>query len=155
MEGDPLPNEHHVSRYCKPTDFDLESCVPFVSAFQRQWKQPGGPETPRLREAYLSVNWIEFFQVANMDAAIQCVRDAFAEKKYSVKPNGRFVVINVAAAKAAALEVDGAQLSFTHKPFDDDESHSAIAGFPDDDLDVATELQLLVSQEDIYFAVVA
>ena len=105
------------------------------------------------KEQYLSVNWLEFFGAVDRETAIGYVRDAFVDKGYGLSPNGRFLMLSVGSAKFAASEADGIELSFTHMPRSDDDSHSAIFGLPDDDLDVAVELKLLVTDADIFPAI--
>ena len=151
MEGDLLPDGDHVSRYCKPSHFDRASSRPKTGAFQRQDRRSDLGIVAK--EQYLSVNWLEFFGAVDREAAIEYVREAFLDKGYGLRPNGRFLVLNVGAAKFAASEADGAELSFTHMPRPDDDSHSAILGLPDDDLDVAVELKLLVTDADILPAI--
>ena len=139
-----------MSRYCKPIDFDRIASRPKTGAFQRRKLASDGGTISQ--EQYLSVNWLEFF-ATDRDTAIGYVREAFLAKGYRLRSNGRFLVINVGSARLAALESDGTELSFTHKPLPDDESHSAIFGLPDDDLDVAAELKLLVTDADIFPAI--
>ena len=149
MDGNPLPDDNHVSRYCKPTDFSRETCQPKVGAFQRRQDS----NNPSGLEEYLSVNWLEFFPLEDRKDQVQEVRESFRRKNYSVKPNGRFVVLNVAAVKAATGEAIGTEVSIFHKPCEKDPSHSAISGPPENDLEIAAELKLLVSKEDVYLAV--
>ncbi len=141
MEGDLLPDDDHVSRYCKPSDFDQAASQPKTGAFQRRSRRSDAGALTR--EQYLSVNWLEFFGAAERDAAVGYVREAFQAKEYRLRPNGRFLVINAGVARLAALEADGTEISFTHMPLPDDASHSAVLGLPNDDLDVAVELKLL------------
>lgn len=148
MEGDLLPDDDHVSRYCKPSCFDETASEPTTGAFQRQIRESDLGVVAK--EEYLSVNWLEFFGTADRETAIEYVREAFLAKGYRVRRNGRFLVLNVGAAKFAASQADGIDLSFAHMPLPDDESHSAISGLPDDDLDVATELKLLVTDADTF-----
>ena len=147
MEGNLLPDENHVSRYCKPTDFDRKTCRPKVSAFQRRKSVNADSEE------YLSVNWLEYYLLKNRRNQIQEVKDSFQRKKYRVRRNGRFVVLNVASVKAATMDVIGAETSILYLPFKVDPSHAAIYGAPEDDLEFATELTLLVSRSDVYPAV--
>ena len=148
MNEDALPNADHVARYCKPSEVDHGTDKPKVGAFQRKVDA-----SSKKKEDYLSVNWLEYFDTPDRRSAVECVRRAFRTKNYSVRGNGRFVTFNVAAAKSAALAVSGSELFFTHLPCDDDPSHSGIFGYPDDDLEIATELKVLITDEDVFQAV--
>ena len=82
------------------------------------------------------------------------IRAAFAAKNYTLKPSGRFAVVNVgeskAAINAASLNVT---IDFKHWPIVDpfpDPSHSGIFGYGADDLKIAVELKLLVLQSSVY-----
>jgi hypothetical protein len=155
MQGDPLPIDNHVARYCRPGDFDRKKDRPKVTAFQRSWKESSDPDLLSCLEPYLSVNWLEIFPVNGRDAQVECVRLVFERKKYEVRPNGRFVVLNVGAAKAKARQIGATCLQITHMPTDVDPTHSGIDGYPNgyDDLDLATELRLLVTDSDIFLAI--
>lgn len=149
MDGNLLPDDNHVSRYCKPIDFNQETCQPKVGAFQRRQDS----NNPAVLEDYLSVNWLEFFPLEDREDQIQEVRESFRRKNFSVKRNGRFVVLNVAAAKAATGEAIGTEVSIFHVPCEKDPSHSGISGPSENDLEIAAELKLLVSKSDVYLGV--
>ena len=154
--GAPLPNTDEISRYCKPSDFDLKKNEPKVSAFQRAWKQPQDCEEPPYKEPFLSVNWLEYFGQIGRERAIDSVRTAFDAKHYEVKMNGRFVVIGISTAKAAA-KCFGLDLAIKYKPEADDPSHAGVFGLPDEDedeIDIAAELKLLVTGSDIYLGII-
>ncbi len=141
MEGDPLPDDDHVSRYCKPSSVG-SSGVPLASAFRL-----------RASESSLSVNWLEALSTATTDEAVAQVRALFLARGFGLRANGRFAVLNVGAAKAVVREELGLSLRIDHDPLPDDPSHAAITGFPADDLVVAVELTALMSQEDIHPAI--
>ena len=90
MRNAPLPEDHHVTRYCKPTTV-ADAGLPTVSAFQL-----------RLDEEYLSVNWLEYFGKLELNASLQRVRSEVA-KSLALSPNGRFAVLNVGATKTTVL----------------------------------------------------
>ena len=112
MNNRPLPDNDHISRYC---------------ASHRTWAQNGmllpAAFLPRKGERYLSVNWLEYFDKADLGDAIEEVREVFRRKGYKVKSNGRFAVLEIGAAKAA-----GDTLSIKHLPSINDESHAGILG---------------------------
>ncbi len=141
MEGDPLPDDDHVSRYCKPSSVGANG-LPLASAFRL-----------RASESSLSVNWLEALGESTTDEAIAQVRARFLAKGFGLRVNGRFAVVNVGAAKAGVREELSLSLRIEHDPLPDDPSHAAITGFPVDDLAVAVELTALVTQEDIYPAI--
>ena len=109
----------------------------------------------RLRqdEEYLSVNWVEYLGAPDLPAAVERIREVFRRKNYALRANGRFVVLNVGAAKTAVYEGIGYSLRFDHLPLDDDQSHAGIFGYTADDLAVAAELAVLVAPQDVHRAV--
>jgi len=141
VEGDPLPDDDHVSRYCKPSSVDANG-LPLASAFRL-----------RTSETSLSVNWLEALAAESTGAAVARVRALFLARGFGLRATGRFAVLNNGAAKAAVRERLSLSLRIEHDPLHDDPSHAAISGFPADDLAVAVELTMLVSQEDIYLAI--
>ena len=52
-------------------------------------------------EEYLSVNWLEYFNAPDLTAAVERIRETFRNKRYQVRRNARFTVLNVEAAKHA------------------------------------------------------
>ena len=98
------------------------------------------------------MNWLEYFQADDLETAVACVREVFRMKGYSVKPTGRFAVLNVETAKEAVSTVAGRPARINHLPLDDDLSHSGIFGYTVDDLAVAAELKTLVGRVDVYAA---
>ena len=141
MSSVPLPDDDHASRYCKPTAVGDDG-LPMASAFAL-----------RNEENYLSINWLEYFGEPNLSDAVQRVRAAFRNKRYKLRPQGRFVVLHVGAAKTAVLDATGKTLRIDNLPFKDDPSHAGILGYSSDDLMVALELKALVRDRDVYHAV--
>ena len=143
MKGDHLADPHHATRYCKP------SCVqhgqPTVGAFEI-----GG------NEQHLSVNWLEYFAASGNTSRtqqMQSIREAFHEKPFSLRPNGRFAVLNVGLSKRQITAAHGRSIDFLHWPEDKEESHSGVFGYGPDDLAIQLELKNLVTPEDIFPAV--
>ena len=141
MTGDPLPDDDHVARYCKPSSVD-EQGMPMASAFQL-----------RSGEQHLSVNWLEHGGTRDVEAAIQQVRSGFVSRRYRLRGNGRFAVLNVGVAKTTVRHALGHSLSIDHIPHDDDQSHAGIHGYASDDLAVAVELTALLSKRSVHPAV--
>ncbi len=124
MTGDPLPDDDHVARYCKPSSVD-EQGMPMASAFQL-----------RSGEQHLSVNWLEHGGTRDVEAAIQQVRSGFVSRRYRLRGNGRFAVLNVGVAKTTVRHALGHSL-----------------GYASDDLAVAVELTALLSKRSVHPAV--
>ena len=141
MTDVPLPDNDHISRYCKPST--VERGIPLSAAFM-----------PKRGEDYLSVNWLEYFGEPALDTAIDLVRQVFRHKNYQVRPKGRYAVLKVGDAKMAAYESVGYTLSIDHLPLSDDQSHAGIRGYGSEDLAVAVELAALVTHRDVHPAIV-
>ena len=107
----------------------------------------------RQGENYLSVNWLEYFHVADLSTAVGKVRGVFLSKGYQVRRNGRFVVLNIGAAKSAVFEGVRRELHVNHYPLANDPSHACILGYGPDDLMVGVELAYLVTPQEVYSAV--
>ena len=137
MRNDPLPDEHHVARYCTPSR--VEDGLPLVEAF-----------TLRQADEYLSVNWLEYFNTPDLTTAVECVREAFGTKQYKLGPNGRFAVLNVEAAKYAAQKATGALPAIKHRPCPNDPSHAGIFGGTTHNFAIAVQLAALVTPEDVH-----
>ena len=108
---------------------------------------------PRQDEDYLSVNWLEYFGETELSATVERVRGVFHSKGFTLRPNGRFAVLNVGAAKTGAHEAVKRTLSINHLPCSDDPSHSGILGYSSEDLAVAVELAALVTPQDVHLAI--
>ncbi len=65
MAASPLPDDDHVSRYCKPSAVGRDG-LPLANAFELR---PACKQRPA--EDHLSVNWLEYFQQArDLEAAL-------------------------------------------------------------------------------------
>ncbi len=126
-----VPGADHVARYLKPTACDNGTAT--SSGFQYKKGTDGKPN-----EREISVNWLEFF---NKEAPIQDnlekVREAFLEKQYGLRKNGRFAVLNIGemcdkVEEGTAEHTELVSLMVKHTPFKDDLSHSSIFGMPSD-----------------------
>ena len=136
-----LPDDDHLSRYCKPSAVARDG-LPMAAAFELR---PG--------EEYLSVNWLEYFGAPGLDAAIEAVRNAFRAKGFGLRPNGRFAVLKVGTIKSAISGAVAGTARVEHLPIDDDESHSGVFEYTADDLAVAVAIRELVSRENMHPAV--
>ena len=138
MANDSIPDEDHVSRYCKPSAI-AESGLPMAASFR-----------PREGEEYLSVNWLEYLRQPDLPTALDLVRGSFRKKGFRIARNGRFSVLKVGAIKAAAAEAAGLTLHLTHLPSRLDKSHAGIFGYASEDLAIAAELAGLVTSREVH-----
>ena len=134
MSGTPLPNQDHVARYCKPSAIGTDG-LPKVADFEL-----------RERDSSLSVNWIEYFG-RDRHFSLQEIRQVI---QVTLRPNGRFAVLGVAAEKEAVIAGGGSSPEVFSSPHKDDPSHVSVSGYTIDDFDVAMELKALVSQQDVH-----
>lgn len=138
MGADLLPDGDHVARYCKPSAVG-QNGLPMPAAFELRPK----------KEDYLSVNWLEFLDASDLEAALAQVRTVFRKKGYGVRPNGRFAALQVGEVKAAVSVITGTA-RVEHRRRDDDESHSGVFGYAADDFAVAVEIASLVDPECVH-----
>ena len=135
---DSIPDEDHVSRYCKPSTI-AESGLPMAASFLL-----------REGEEYLSVNWLEYLRQPDLPTALDLVRSSFRQKGFRLARNGQFSVLRVAAIKTAAAEAAGRQLRLQHLPSPLDKSHAGIFGYAPEDLAIAAELAAIVTSQDVH-----
>ena len=107
---------------------------------------------PRSDEEFLSVNWLEYNSLPDLEAAVGHVRAQFGGRGYGLRRNGRFAVLNVGRATAVVSHRLQRPLWIDHQPLGDDDSHAGIHGYSSGDLAVAAELALTI-QETVYPAV--
>lgn len=127
-----ISDTDHVARYLRPSDIDND--VVLATGFEYKKNKDNG----ELKEKELSVNWLEFFHKgASIDENVRNVREAFQNKGYTLKRNGRFAVLNVETMREEVEEGTSAytelvSLIAKHTPFRNDLSHSSIFGMPFD-----------------------
>ena len=146
VEGDRLPEEDEIARYCSPGVWEKETHEPKVTAFMRKQDEDD-----------LSVNRLQFYRGQSRPGAVDCIRDEMGTD-YDLKKNGKFVVFSVSEAKAAALN-KGCRIDVVYTPKTSRPSHSSIFGLPEPEdyegkVRVATALARLIKMDDIYEAVV-
>ena len=95
----------------------------------------------RERDSSLSVNWIEYFG-EDRESSLQEIRLVI---QINLRPNDRFAVLGVAAAKEAVIAGGGNSPDVFSSPHRDDPSHASISGYTIEDLAVAVELKALVT----------
>ena len=135
MTGDPLPDEHHVLRYCPPSKIDDDG-LPAVEAF-----------LPRESDNFLSTNWMEYFNEGEVGDVIAQVL-VVLRKKLTIKGKGKLARLNVGEAKSAARAAGYGNVNIEERPEKGDLSHAGIVGYAHAQLDVAAVLQSLVSAEE-------
>lgn len=135
--GDELDPDHHVSRYCKPSQ--VENGMPGVSAFEMP---PGDP--------HLSVNWLEFYQSNHKDECIPEIRQEYLNNNYTLRANGRFAVLNVGESIDKNRLSDVPDIQILYWPENGYQSHSGIFGYTPEDFQVALDLVSLVTSGDVY-----
>ena len=127
-----IPEDHHIARYLRPSDVDNEC----VNSTGFQYKKHKNGE---LKEQELSTNWLEFFGLSASEAqCIEHVKQAFHDKQYTLKPNGRFVALHVKRMRDEVQEgtkehTEQVSLLIKHTAQLNDLSHSSIFGIPFDD----------------------
>lgn len=139
IAGRPLLDADHIARYCRPACVDPNDNAPLACAFQI-----------RKSETFLSVNWLEYFDVSSEAEAVDEVR-AVLRKKLGLKKRGRIAVLNVGDARGAT-ECD---LRVTHQPTGDDGSHAGISGYEAEDEWAESFLAGFAAARMAYLAVVA
>ena len=140
MNGDPLPDQDHVTRYCSP--MRVENGLPLAVAFE-----------PREQDQFLSVNWLEYWGELDLDASLDQVRKEL-QRDLQVKNEGRLAVLNVSEVKLAIEQVTRRPSSITHQPTTTMESHAGVFGFARSDFEVAVELARIARPENVFPAIV-
>lgn len=139
MKDEPIPPEHHISRWCKASQVDGKVVSPV--AFQLE---------DRDTDNALSVNWLEFLQQSDRSAEIAEIQCILSKKMKSVGKNSRIAVLNVGDSIRAVTDGLGGNLAISvlHNPARDkggrwdDPSHSSIYGLTRDDDALAAAVAL-------------
>lgn len=120
MKGDLLPDQDHICRYCSATKF-TENGLITGAAFQL-----------RPSDKYLSVNWLEFFQLTDRQEQIREVRKVL---RLTLGAKAKLAVLNVEAIVnfVHTQSPDARKLRVLHEPEENDPSHSGIYRFGYDD----------------------
>lgn len=132
MQGDPLPDSDHITRYCGASQINEDGTI------------SGAAFRSREGESYLSVNWLEFLELANREAEISEIRRVLS-LKLGIGTKAKIGVLNVGELRRYifAESPDGRDLQVRHQPEPDDPSHSGVFNVEmDDDLiaDLITEI---------------
>ncbi len=134
MKGDTIPDQNHITRFCKPTQAPEGEIQP--TAFML-----------RTGENSLSVNWLEFLKCSSRENEISEMRTIYS-KKLQVGARAKIAVLNVGEVRKKVLteSPDARNLEVLHDPFIDDLSHSGIYNLKQDD-DLIAELILETVKE--------
>jgi hypothetical protein len=147
VTSQPLPDEHHFTRYVEflkiHPSFDGKRRVESNCFLPRPDHPLGtGPEK------FVSVDWLEHFQGSTRQQLDQ-IRNALQERRRKVSRSGGFAVVNVFDTKTAGLN-NGRTLRVRTTGEPDDPSHSGIYGLtPEDDI-IAQEIALKAVVEDAW-----
>jgi hypothetical protein len=133
-DGDPVPDEDHVVRYCKNTQVDGGRAL--GAAFQLE-----------ATHTELSVNWLERLSAeAPRKEQLQIAREAMA-KTMRLKQNGWLAVLQTLQFTSLA-ECSGTALALVvrHHPVEGNDGHSGVHGMPEVASALATEVGLALAQ---------
>jgi hypothetical protein len=131
MKGDLLPDDNFIVRLCGGSHVQEDGKI--------------GPAAFRARqaEAYLSVNWLEYFGLSGRPNQLEGIRQALASKRL-IGATARLALLNVGAVHASGNAF--IRLKVIHEPetAPPDPSHSGIHGVAASDLAVSNNLAALV-----------
>ncbi len=121
MQGECIPDDHNVARLCnRATSLDEEN-NPTAEAFKL-----------RSDELYLSVNWIEFLNLANAAQAIAELQRVYASK-LTVSKRARIATLNVRRVREHVRSGAHRAIRVLHEPEERDRSHSGMHDIPKHD----------------------
>ncbi len=118
MKDEPLPPDHHISRYCRGAS--VENGEPTAASFML-----------RGNEDYLSVNWLEFLGLGDRDSEIAEIRRVLGTK-LKLGSTAKIALLEVGSMKEYVREnsqdaIDPRVLHLPDEPPDiPDPSHSGI-----------------------------
>ena len=117
MKNDPVPDQDHISRYCSAIRCTETGDV------------TGAAFMLRSNERYLSVNWLEFLQLASREEEIREIRRVL-RSHLTLRANAKIAVFKVDDVLNHVLNEspDSRNLSVLHEPVNGDPSHSGIYG---------------------------
>ena len=118
MTGDRLPNQDYISRYCSPRTL-LEDGQPSAASFML-----------RTDEEFLSVNWLEYFDLSNRQTQITQVRRVL---RLTPAATAKIAVLNIGGILNRISRNSGRVLAVLHEPEQNDPSHSGIHGYRHED----------------------
>lgn len=121
MKDDPMPDQDHVARFCRPSQVDNEQIQ--ASAFML-----------RKNEETLSVNWLESLSCPNRESEVTEIQTIYS-KTFTVGARARIAILNVGEVREKVLteSQDNRDLKALHDPLENDPSHSGIYNLKQDD----------------------
>lgn len=128
-----LDPAHHFFRHVKKSWIDGDFIDPAAFRLRK--------EGERLEDG-LSVNWCEYFEKSDPQDAIAPLRDILAKKGRTIGGNSKFTLLNVRAAKNAAVKYT--PIAVVHDEEENDPSHSLVKGYEAYNDQVAEELAKVV-----------
>ena len=132
MSGDPLTDQDNVSRYCAFTTL-LPDGRPSGASFMF-----------RAVDKFLSVNWLEYFNLPDQQSQIAHVRRVI---RMNLGANAKIAVLNVGETiEHVHTNSDKRALAFLREPTEEDPSHSGIHGYGHED-DLVAQLIAEVVRE--------
>ncbi len=134
MQGDLVPDPHHITRYCGGSHVHEDGTID-GTAFRLKEKS-GKPES------YLSTNWLEYLSKESRPDEINEIRKVLASKMRTIGSTAKIAVLNVGRVleNVSDKSLDKHKLQVVHEPdHPADPSHSGIYGFRIDD-DLITDL---------------
>jgi hypothetical protein len=136
MKGDPIPDQHHIARLCRPKYISDEKIQ--ASAFM-----------VKVGEESLSVNWLEFLKSSSRENEIAELQNIYSKKFNKVEVRAQIAVLNVGEVREKVLveSPDRQNLKVLHNPEINDPSHSGIYNLRHDDEIIIAELILETVRE--------
>ncbi|ARL86695.1 hypothetical protein BOC57_11290 [Burkholderia pseudomallei] len=116
--GTVLPDTDHVARTCKKSSLDQETNSPTPASFEFRLGEDG-----KWKDAYLSVNWLEYLLCGNADVAekLSALRQYQVDNPFElalIKPTkgNVYAVVPVAAVSVDMPDDIGVELECHHEP---------------------------------------
>lgn len=133
-ETEDLAPSHHFFRHIKKSWMDGNFIDPAAFRLRKTGEQ---------FENGLSVNWCEYFEKSDPKDAIAPLRDTLTKKGRTIKDSHKFTLLNVRAAKNAAVKYTS--IAVVHDEEENDPSHSLVKGYESHNDQVAEELAKVVT----------
>lgn len=135
MNGNTIPDEDHISRYCKPSKISEDGQIEF-GAFMLRKDEEG-----------LSVDWLESLNCPSREEEIIKMREIYSTR-LTVGVNAQIAILNVGEVRQKVLteSLDNRNLEVQHSPYPDDPSHSEIYNLKPDQEMIAELILEVVSE---------
>lgn len=124
MKGDPVPDPHHIARYCGGSTIREDGSISGVAFRLRQ------------TEEFLSVNWLEFLSQPTRDAEIRELQKVLGSK-LQLRAKARIAALNTGELRryVRVNSPDRRELRVLHQQEPGDPSYSGIFNLlPEHDL---------------------